>query len=105
MQKCVYRLVDSRSAEITKGEFFLTGLGTFHFALTLPDNVRGLASIATHSPQKTCLTSFSVFVKHQINLGDAGIHIHLEEHENQQKYEHVHRFQVQEVRRPSPLNG
>jgi hypothetical protein len=40
MQKCIYKLIDSRSAEITKGEFFLSGMGTFHFDLTLPDNVR-----------------------------------------------------------------
>lgn len=42
MQKVIYKLVDSRSAEISKGDLFLTGLGTFHFTVALPDNVRSL---------------------------------------------------------------
>lgn len=38
-----------------------------------------------------------VHVLNQINLGGASIHMHLEEHEGKDEFEHTHRFQVQEV--------
>lgn len=45
VQKVLYKLLDSRSVEIIKGEALLTALGTFHFVLALPENVRAPLSL------------------------------------------------------------
>ncbi len=44
VQKVSYKVVDPRSVEVLKGEVNLSGLGSFDFALTLPDNVSSFRS-------------------------------------------------------------